>query len=437
MSLKDVDKFVKKSMIISMLCKPAGIAISFLYTPVLLNCLGNEAYGIWATILSIVNWVNYFDVGVGNGLRNILTVRIENKEKINAQKDVSTAYIVLFFISLFMFTVGSIVIFFIDDHLIFNTNLDVKPVLEISLFFMCLNFVLSLSKILFFSDNHAEKVGIIILLIQAINLFGILLLAILQKGNMLSVAILVGLSGTIVYLGSSIKIWGKYNYLIPKPQLFERRELKNICNIGIKFFLIQIAGMILYTTDSIIITRLFGPSSVTPYQTAYAAFGAVNAIYSAFISPLWSQYTIANEKKDYLKIRKTIIKLEKTLPIVAGVLLLAVFLYEPFSVIWLQKKLKYDFGLIPLIALYNFVYIFGSIFVTVCNGIGRIELQLYLAIAGAILNIPLSYYFGVVLNMKTSGIILATIVCLLFGVVPVMIDIHFYLKRMIWNDKKF
>ena len=55
-----------------MMLKPVSMILSLMYTPILLNYLGNEKYGLWATLLSVINWVNYFDVGIGNGLRNLL-----------------------------------------------------------------------------------------------------------------------------------------------------------------------------------------------------------------------------------------------------------------------------------------------------------------------------------------------------------------------------
>ena len=90
----------EKSGFINMLIKPISMVISLIYTPMLLAFLGDEKYGLWATLLSIINWINYFDVGIGNGLRNLLSKEIASKDYDEAQKSVSTAYIVLSGISL-------------------------------------------------------------------------------------------------------------------------------------------------------------------------------------------------------------------------------------------------------------------------------------------------------------------------------------------------
>ena len=48
------------------------------------------------------------------------------------------------------------------------------------------------------------------------------------------------------------------------------------------------------------------------------------------------------------------------------------------------------------------------------NATGKIKIQLYASIFLAIINIPLSYYFTKTLQFGTSGVFMATIICMLF-----------------------
>ena len=75
---------IGKHMLISTICKPLSMIVSYIYIPLVLNYLGVEKYGIWSTILTILSWISYFDIWVGNGLRNKLTESLakkDNKEK--------------------------------------------------------------------------------------------------------------------------------------------------------------------------------------------------------------------------------------------------------------------------------------------------------------------------------------------------------------------
>lgn len=69
--LISVDKTIRSSFI-NLLLKPVNLILTLVYTPLLLSYLGDTRYGLWAIILSIISWVNYCDIGIGHGLRNIL-----------------------------------------------------------------------------------------------------------------------------------------------------------------------------------------------------------------------------------------------------------------------------------------------------------------------------------------------------------------------------
>lgn len=428
------DDSLKRSMLLSMLCKPIGMIISFFYTPVLLNYLGEEAYGIWSTILSIINWINYFDVGIGQGLRNTLARSIAVGDKEKSQQSISTGYVAISAISGGTFLVGLVLIGILDISAIFNTELSVKPVLLISSFCICINFILSLSKTLLYATHQAEKVGFMTVLTQGFNLVGIVFLSLFGKGNLLAVAVVIGLSGILVNLIFTGQVWHKFPYLIPHERQYHTSELKGICNVGIKFFFIQIAALVLYSTDNMIITRLFGPAEVTPYHTSYVLFGIVNGLFGAMIAPLWSKYTVAMTQKDYKWIKKTVYSLDKMLPLIGIILMIGTVVFEPVSRIWLHKNLVYTKGLIPCMALYYFLSIWGSIYSNVLNGMGKVNLQLILGCASAMLNIPLSIFFGRNCGMGSAGVCLATVICMMVTNVPITINTHRMLNELERNE---
>lgn len=424
---------LKRSMILNTLCKPAGMVISFFYTPVLLAYLGDEAYGIWATIISVINWINYFDVGIGQGLRNTLSRYIINGEEDKAKTAVSTGYLSLSAISIITFIVGSILIVAADMTIIFNTNIDVKPALLVSFFCICINFILSLSKSQLYATQQAEKVGYMTVTMNFINLIGVVLLSLFSHGSLIGVAIVIGFSGILINVIFTGRVWKENCFLIPRFNMFKKAELKSICNVGIKFFFIQIAALVLYSTDNMIITQLLGPSHVTPYHTSYTAFGIVNGLFNAMITPLWSKYTVAKEQGDYRWIKKTVINLDKMLPIIGSILFIGIFLFEPVSRIWLHKTLAYEKGLIACMACYYFLTVWGSIYATVMNGLSMVNMQLILGGMTAIINIPLSIFLGKNCGLGSTGVCLATLICMIITNIPITYYVHQYLNKRIIN----
>ena len=161
------------SVLVNAALKPVGMIISLLYTPLLLKYLGNEKYGVWVTILSIINWINYFDVGIGNGLRNRLASEIANKKEDEANESISTAYSVMFGIVLVIFVVGVLIGSLLNWSSILNTDLELNKIMIITYSFLCLNFFLSLYKNGFYAVQKSEIVALTGIVVQLLNLAGV------------------------------------------------------------------------------------------------------------------------------------------------------------------------------------------------------------------------------------------------------------------------
>ena len=60
----------KKHIVAMVVLKGMSIATGFLLVPLTLHYLNATNYGIWLTLSSILGWFSFFDIGLGNGLRN-------------------------------------------------------------------------------------------------------------------------------------------------------------------------------------------------------------------------------------------------------------------------------------------------------------------------------------------------------------------------------
>ena len=83
---------VKKNIYFSFLIKGFSISISLLLVPLTLNYLSVYEFGVWLTLSSIFTWINYFDIGLGNGLRNRLAESMARQDKKLGQIYVSTTF---------------------------------------------------------------------------------------------------------------------------------------------------------------------------------------------------------------------------------------------------------------------------------------------------------------------------------------------------------
>lgn len=419
------DRNLIKSIGLNVIMKPMAMIISLIYTPLLLNYLGDEMYGVWVTILSIVNWVNSFDVGIGNGLRNELVKDLNAKDKDAAKKSISTAYLSLTVITGAIFLVISIVSMFADWNSILNTQLEIKNTLFLSFLFICINFVIALYKNIYYAIQKSETVATVGLIVQLLNLVGVFFARyfIGDVYRLVSMAYIFGLTSLITNVAYSVALWIKYPYTIPRLNGFSKTRLNVICSLGIKFFIIQIAGIVLFTTDSVLISHLFTPAKVTAYNTVNKVFSAIFTIFMAVMAPMWSRFSLEKEKGNYSWMKNTIKKLLILWGCFSIGTLILVPIYPWISSVWLGRKLQYDKGIVIIMALYMITYMYSGIFSTIINGLGEIKVQMYLSIFSAFINIPLSVFLARNMGMLTTGIALGTLISILIGNVVFTIQV--------------
>ena len=91
--------------------KGLSIIINILTLPAYLLFFGDQKIlGLWFAILAVLTWVLTFDLGIGNGLRNYLVEALFDKDKKRAKMFISSAYISVGCIALFLGILGYIII---------------------------------------------------------------------------------------------------------------------------------------------------------------------------------------------------------------------------------------------------------------------------------------------------------------------------------------
>ena len=95
-NLSENNRIVIVNVIGSFFVKGLSMIVSFLTVPAYIKFFNGEiVLGVWFTILSVISWVLNFDLGIGNGLRNYLTVAYIEKDFEEAKRLISSAYIVI------------------------------------------------------------------------------------------------------------------------------------------------------------------------------------------------------------------------------------------------------------------------------------------------------------------------------------------------------
>ena len=429
----------KKNILASFAIKGLSIAISLVLVPLTINYINASRYGIWLTLSSMVTWFSFFDIGFGNGLRNKFAEALAKGQMELARIYVSTTYAILIII------IGIVLILFlcINPFLnwakILNTSSDMAGELSllalIVFVFFCLRFVLQLITTVLTANQQPAKASFFNLLGSIFSLIVIFILTKTTSGSLIYLGIALSLMPVLVLAASSIWFYrNEYKMFSPSFKYVRFSYASNLMSLGIKFFIIQIAALILFNTNNIIITQLFGPAEVTTFNVSFKLFSVVTMVFSIIATPLWSAYTDAYVKNDFEWIKSTMSKMRIIwyLLIVCTVLLLfsSPWLYR----LWVGDKVQVPFSLSIAMSSYVIVYIWQTIHVFLLNGIGKIKLQLYLVVFSGIINIPVAIFLGKKIGLV--GITLtSTVLFIIMGII-FSIQTHKILNRTainIWN----
>jgi O-antigen/teichoic acid export membrane protein len=179
-------------------------------------------------------------------------------------------------------------------------------------------------------------------------------------------------------------------YLSPSIKLFRKAYLKDLMGIGIQFFFLQIAGVIIFASSNIIISRALGPDKVTPYNIVYRYFSVIPLIFNILIAPMWSAVTDAYTMGEIDWIEKSMRIIKKLLFYVAAIIVCMILFSNIVYDIWLGDNIQISFQLTLCMGIYTYIIVWSLSYSSFINGIGYLMIQTINTVIGAILFYPLS-----------------------------------------------
>lgn len=421
------DKNLSKNIGLNVILKPITMLLSFIYVPLIMGYLGEERYGIWATISSFVSWFSLCDIGIGNGMRNMLAETYALKDYKRSKEIVTTAYFALGLISIIIFVIYVLIDGFADISGLLNISLNDENVdiaIVITVLFVCLNFVLSLASTIMYAVQKPAWASLCSVVGQIISILFVLCARYTIPASITVVAILYGTSTAIANLLLNMYVRIKYKDIAPSVRFFRKREIKSITALGIGFFLGQVSSTIMNSTDNILISKLFGAAEVTPYSTEYKLFMILIQAQGLIIMPMWSAFTEANVRQDYRWIKNKMRFLNLLAVLFSVGALGVVFVLRPVTKIWLERDLNFDNATTVVMAIYIIIYLFSSNYSALLCGLGEVKIYSTLAILGCVINIPASIIFAKSLGIV--GIVLGTLV----SIIPQLIVYIITLRKL-------
>lgn len=404
-----------RNIVYSFLIKGLSIGCQFALVPLTLHYLDKERYGIWLTTASIVGWLSFFDIGIGNGLRNKLSEALANGDTRLAKVYVSTAYacVAIIFLSL-MVLFWIISPLFLNWASILNTSPALAPELQrmmlVVFSFFCLLFMLNMIGNILYAHQEPALNSLIIPLGNVLSLVVIYILTLTTRGSLFWVSVVFSVCPAAVMLVFSIVFLGwKYRNIAPSFKYIEFRHSRDLFGLGLQFFIIQIAWIVMYSTANILLIRWFDPATVTVYNVAYKYFTIALLLNGIITATYWSAFTDAYVRREFDWIRNTIRRMEKVTYLLMGMVVLQTLLASKMIGLWLHDSVQVPLSMQLTLCIYALISLIAAPQHIFLNGTGKVRLQLYTAVYTIVMTVPLAWLFCKTLHLGPQGVIFSMI----------------------------
>ena len=402
----------------SVFLKLLSAIISLWYVPVLITFLGVEDYGVWLTLNSVFLWAGYFNLGLGNALKNKLAHSISINDNKASKEFVSTAYAL----------VGIIFIAIMGIMLLLNSSINWVKILNITsvspelmwritnllIVTFTLRFILQLIVQVLQADQKVALSNVVGPITQLISLSLFLLVSNFYNGGdrlLLATAVITIVPNFVFVMFSIIMYFKRYRGISPSIGSINFSKSKDLLDVGYKFLIIQLSIMVITQFPNIIISRMIGSEAVAVFGVSQKFFSLLYMGYAIVIKTTWPAFTEAYAKKDFKWMESALKRLKQMwflLLIFAVMMLLGSKLFYRF---WIGEEIHIPFKVSFFSFLYYIMICYGGIYTTFLAAISKLNKQVLFYVFGAISFVPLAWLFVGYYNVGVSGVILTMIMC--------------------------
>lgn len=408
MIAESVDERATKNVVFnisgSLIIKGVALIVGLATTPAYMSYFSNNlTLGIWFTLLSLLTWILFCDLGLGNGLRNELVVALSKRDYGLARSYISSTYIATALISVVLCVLLLSSILFVDWSVFFgieNTSAEygvVKSSLAIVFCGVIMQLFLRTSESILYALQKAVIPSAFALttnIIVLLYLVGSIFLGI--KGDLISLSLVYVAATNIPLVLATIYLFVfPLKQCAPTVRSFSIELSLKVIKLGGAFFFLQITALILGTSMVImLISVTCGPESVVVYGVYNKLFSQFYTVMVIAMVPMWSAVTKALGEGRFAWINSAYRKIN----LLCLALFLAQFILIPFLQMFFDIWLGQNSFTVSNVTEFIFVLNTGVMLLYsstsyMCNGLNEVKSQLLWMVVAAIVVVPLTFFF--------------------------------------------
>ncbi|MFW6116415.1 MAG: oligosaccharide flippase family protein [bacterium] len=368
------------------------IVVNLLALPYIVRQLGEEAFGVFALILSVVGYFSFLDLGL-----NAASVKYISKYQAQGKIDrVSQVIGSALLVYVALGTLGAGAVWVATEWLVID-------VLKIS------QELVDVSKVAFrigafgFVANMVS--GAFSVVPQALQRFDVSNLAtvILTVLSTLSAVALLAMGGGLVQVVIArfvISMLSVLVFLLIARRLIPSLTLhvdcswamlKELLGFGGLSAVNRVAAQAIFHLDRLLLGWLMGPAAVTYYVIPANLTNRMHGFVSSLTCVLFPLSSGLRARADDGKLRKMYVKTAKYMAVLATVIYLPiVFLSSSILRLWMGRDFADQSGVaLSVLALSSYILSFNAVPYHIVNGLGRPDVNAVSAVAGGFLNVGL------------------------------------------------
>ncbi len=260
----------KIGVVLSYISIIASTIVQILYTPVLIGKLGQNEYGIYSLVYSIIGYLTVLDLGFGNAIV-VYTSKYRTNKMYDDEKRLHGMFKIIFsIISIFVFLLGFVLLLNVDN--IFGNTMTLSEISKIKTMMMILifNLFITFQFNIYSSIISAYEKFIVQKVLAILNtiLKPILMLPLLFMGfKSIALCIVVTIVNIIILLTNYLYCRYKLNIRI-KFSGFDKELFKKVLNYSIYVFLGTVISKVNWSVDQFILGATSGSKEISIYSIA-------------------------------------------------------------------------------------------------------------------------------------------------------------------------
>lgn len=397
----------------SLLSKGMAVAVVFISTPLVYDYLGAERFGIWMTISSMVAALGFADLGIGNGLLNIISEANGKDDRALAKRAVSTAIVLLGVVGLL---IGFALVFanqFIDWEWVLNINksfLAQEAQASMLVIFICLAMSVPLLTAQKVQAGYQE--GFHVNLWQALGstfmLVGVLLAIHVEAS--LPWLLLATVGGPVIAMSLNwihqflfVRKW-----LLPDLKNFELSLSFRLMSMGGMWAWSNLMGFVAMAGDNLIIAHFYGMKTAGAYAVMYKLF-SILFVAQILSAPLWPAIAEALERGDIDWVRRAFYRITGLFLVLGSISALIMGIGSFWIIeVWIGEEMMPSGWLATGFALWCIIINFFAALSALMSNSKMIKALTILTSIGALLSLILKFAFVPLLG--ADWIVWATVI---------------------------